>query len=365
MSLGLYLHVPFCKQKCPYCDFYSLCNLSLKESYVKALIKAIEFYGDKSCAVDSIYFGGGTPSLLPYSDIDKILKAVKNSFNLQNAEITLEANPSSVDGDYFEKLLEAGINRLSFGVQSLNDDELKILGRLHNSNIAEKAILSAKEAGFKNISADLMIGVSKQTNESLMYSIEKLSEYNVSHISSYLLKIKKGTPYFKVADKLDLPNDDEMANRYLLAVETLEKFGYKQYEISNFSKVGFESKHNLKYWKLENYLGLGPAAHSFYKGNRFYFKRDLNSFLEMAENESFAPELDEKPNLKEEYIMLSLRLKEGLSFEKAKEYGIDVDVLLKQSKVFIDAEYMTFDGENLFLTPKGFLVSNSIIARLI
>ncbi len=365
MSLGLYIHVPFCRQKCPYCDFYSLCDLSLKKDYVSVLIKAIEFYSDKNRIVDSVYFGGGTPSILFPDEIKKVLDAVRNNFNLKDAEITLEANPSSVSGDYFEKLLNVGVNRLSLGVQSLNDSELNILGRLHDAKTAENAIKVAKAAGFENISADLMIGISKQTDESLVQSIEGLSECEVNHISSYLLKIEEGTPYFKAADSLNLPDDDETAQRYLLAVESLEKFGYKQYELSNFSKVGFESRHNLKYWRLEDYLGLGPAAHSFYKGKRFYFERDLASFITMAKNGVFTPTVDERVDLKEEYIMLSLRLSDGLSLLRAKEFEIDVNELLRRVKGFIDANYMVFDGERLFFTPKGFLVSNAIIARLI
>lgn len=365
MNLGLYIHVPFCKRKCPYCDFYSLCDLSFKENYVSALVKAIEFYADKSRVVDSVYFGGGTPSLLSPDEIGKILGAVKDNFSLKDTEITLEANPSSVDKDYFEKILNAGVNRLSLGVQSLNDDELAVLGRLHDSKGAKNAITEARSAGFENISADLMIGVSKQTDESLVRSIAGLSECGVNHISSYLLKIEERTPYFNVADTLNLPNDDEIAERYLLAVDNLESFGYKQYEISNFSKVGFESRHNLKYWRLDDYLGLGPAAHSFYNCERFYFERDLVSFITMAKSGVFAPTIDEKADLKEEYIMLSLRLCEGLSIARAKGLGIDTSELLRRAKSFIDAEYMLFDGERLKFTPKGFLVSNAIIARLI
>ncbi len=365
MSLGLYLHVPFCKQKCPYCDFYSVCDLSVKEKYAEALIRAIEFYADKNRVVDTVYFGGGTPSLLSTFEVREILRVVANCFDLRNAEITMEANPSSVSEDYFDALLKTGVNRLSIGVQSLNDNELKVLGRLHDAKGARNAIRAARSAGFKNISADLMIGVSKQTNESLMKSIEGLSECEVEHISSYLLKIEEGTPYFKVYNTLNLPNDDEMANRYLLAVEALGNFGYKQYEISNFAKAGFESRHNLKYWRLDEYLGLGPAAHSLYNGERFYFGRDMKAFFDMAEKGVFKPIVDEKVDLQEEYIMLSLRLTEGLSVEKAKKLEIDVEKVLNRAKMFINAEYMIFDGERLYFTPKGFLVSNAIIAELI
>lgn len=365
MSLGIYLHVPFCKQKCPYCDFYSLCDLSLKEQYVDALVKAIEFYSDKKRVVDSVYFGGGTPSLLSVDEIGKILQTIKCKFNLKSPEITLEANPSSVSTTFFEGILKAGVNRLSLGVQSFNDQELSLLGRLHDKEKAETAIKTAKEVGFENISADLMIGVSNQTKESLINSIEKLSKLEVNHVSSYLLKIEKDTPYFKMEDSLNLPDDDEMANLYLLAVETLKKYGYQQYEISNFSKNGFESRHNLKYWKLEEYLGLGPAAHSFYNGQRFYFDRKLKSFLAMAENKKFIPTHDEKVNLKEEYIMLSLRLSDGISKRGATSFGVDFEELLSKSTAFIKAGYMVFDGERLFFTPKGFLVSNTIISRLI
>ena len=365
MSLGIYLHIPFCKKKCPYCDFYSICNLSLKENYVSALIKSIEFYSDKNKCVDSIYFGGGTPSLLSTDDISSILHSVQNNFHVENPEITLEANPSSLSKTYLERLLKTGVNRLSIGVQSLDDNELSCLGRLHSKNQAISVIEDAKSAGFKNISADLMIGISHQTDASLIQSIEKLSELGVTHISSYLLKIEENTHYYEIKDKLNLPDDDEMADRYLLSVETLSRFGYKQYEISNFSKEGFESKHNLKYWRLEEYLGLGPGAHSFYNNERFYFERNLNSFLEMARNENFTPFSNGAPNLKEEYVMLSLRLHDGISLKKAKELGIDTSLILSVSQPFIKAGYMILNGENLYFTPKGFLVSNEIISKLI
>ena len=353
MSLGIYLHVPFCKQKCPYCDFYSLCDLSLKEQYVDALVKAIEFYSDKKRVVDSVYFGGGTPSLLSVDEIGKILQTIKCKFNLKSPEITLEANPSSVSTTFFEGILKAGVNRLSLGVQSFNDQELSLLGRLHDKEKAETAIKTAKEVGFENISADLMIGVSNQTKESLINSIEKLSKLEVNHVSSYLLKIEKDTPYFKMEDSLNLPDDDEMANLYLLAVETLKKYGYQQYEISNFSKNGVESRHNLKYWKLEDYLGIGPSAHSFLEGKRFYYNRNLNEFIKGT-----SPLPDGEGGSEEERVMLALRLAEGLKIDFTPTLAKKCDLLSKCGLLNMKDGFIS-------LTDKGMLLSNSIITEIL
>ena len=361
-KLGLYIHIPFCLRKCPYCDFYSLkYNEELKDLYISAVMSCIKHYANNDKVVDSIFFGGGTPSLLSEKNVFQILETVDKNFCVSNAEITMEANPSSAT---FEKLLgyrKSGINRLSFGVQSLNDFELSDLGRLHDSKTAITAINNAIKAGFNNLSADLMLGISRQTEESLIESISALSCLDINHISAYMLSIEERTPYAKIKDSLFLPDEEKTADLYITTCNELEKYGFEQYEISNFAKKGFESRHNLKYWQLEEYLGIGPAAHSFFSGKRSYYPRDIKSFIDG----DFSMISDDTFNPSEEYVMLSLRLKRGLDLKVANKHGVDVENLLEKSQRFIKQKLVILDNGRLYLTKEGFLVSNYIISELI
>lgn len=361
-NLGLYIHIPFCLRKCPYCDFYSVhLDEGLKERYVSAVAACIEYYKNPERKVNSIYFGGGTPSLLSENDVFRILETADRCFSVSNAEITMEANPSSAT---FEKLAgyrKSGVNRISFGIQSLNDDELKDLGRLHDSKTATDAINNAKRAGFDNLSADLMLGISRQTEKSLCNSISALSELDIQHVSAYMLSIEETTPYAKMKNSLLLPDEEKTADLYITTCNELEEHGFEQYEISNFAVKGFESRHNLKYWQLEEYLGIGPAAHSFYNGKRSYYPRDIRSFIDG----DFSMLSDDTFNPSEDYVMLSLRLKSGIDINTAKGFGVDAENLLKKAKRFIDQNLAVFDGERLYLTKQGFLVSNYIISGLI
>ncbi len=360
-NLGLYIHIPFCLRKCPYCDFYSLeFNEDLKNQYVSAVVACIKRFADRGRKVDSIYFGGGTPSLLSENDVFQILEIIDKCFSVSNAEITMEANPSSAT---FEKLLgyrKSGVNRISFGIQSLNDLELSDLGRLHDSKTAIGSINNAVKAGFNNLSADLMLGISRQTEESLCNSISALSELDIQHVSAYMLSIEEPTPYAKMKNQLLLPDEEKTADLYLATCNELEKYGFEQYEISNFSVKGFESRHNLKYWQLEEYLGIGPAAHSFYNGKRSYYPRDIRSFIDG----DFSMLPDDTFNPSEEYVMLSLRLKSGLDLKTACEYGVDIQTLLEKAQRFIKQRLVILDNDRLHLTKEGFLVSNYIISEL-
>lgn len=343
---GLYIHVPFCLTKCPYCDFYSV-NFSHKtaEEYARAVIRNLKRYDETFCTV---YFGGGTPILLaPY--LADILGSVRVE---RGAEITVEANPCMCVPQTLETLRNAGVNRLSIGVQSLNDGELSALGRRHTAAQAKSAILAAKAAGFENISADIMLAVPNQSQETLRETISGLAQLPLTHISAYLLKLEQGTPFG--AQPPMLPNEDETAQLYLAAVEQLAQCGFGQYEISNFAKKGFESRHNLIYWRRGEYVGIGPAAHSFYRGRRFAVPRDLQEFLDSPAQRELVT--DPNPNETEESIMLGLRLAEGIPERLWK--------LLESRLRFIPREYYTVDGGRLALTPKGFLLSNEIIAVL-
>ncbi len=350
-SIGLYVHVPFCKRKCLYCDFYSAADMSRTDAYVRAVIRNIKAAG---LTYGTVYFGGGTPSLLTAEQISDILSAADIS---DGAEISMECNPESADFSYLCGLKSAGVNRVSFGIQSLNDGELAALGRLHNADKACEAVLSAYRAGFENISADLMLATPLQTAESLNNTLERLLELPLTHVSAYLLKVEKGTPLSldkSLTEKL--PNEDETADMYLMTVERLSAAGFEQYEISNFARKEFECRHNLKYWRCEEYFGIGPSAHSFLDGERFYCPPDTEKFISDA--------LQERVSLgtggdTEEKAMLALRLtKEGLRLADLPEAESRAEPLLKSGLV-------KKEQGALLLTPEGCLVSNEIICRLI
>lgn len=345
--IGLYIHVPFCRKKCPYCDFYSLpFDESAAAEYTGAVIRNLRHYGGE---YDTVYFGGGTPILLA-EHIGKILREV-NYF--PSAEITLECNPCEMNSETLSLLKQAGVNRISVGVQSLNDRELAALGRRHTAEQAAQAIETAYRVGFHNISADLMLAVPGQTAESLRETIEALAALPLTHISAYLLKIEPNTVFGKKPPIL--PDEDGQAELYLAAVERLQKHGFSQYEISNFAKSGCESRHNLKYWHCEEYLGIGPAAHSYYNGKRFAVPGNLADFLENDLQREIVTE--ENPDKYEEEIMLGLRLCEGIPERLWKPF--------EKRLTLIPPEYYTIENGRLSLTPEGFLVSNEIIATLL
>ncbi len=347
---GLYIHVPFCLRKCPYCDFYSVgYDESLAERYARAVIRNIRAYGGE---FDSVYFGGGTPILMA-DRIGEILCAVGFT---QNAEITVECNPCEMTEEALETLLDAGVNRLSVGVQSLDNRVLAALGRRHDASTAENAILAAKKAGFGNISADIMLATPRQTADSLKSTLERLAELPLTHISAYMLKIEPNTPFGK--DTPELPDEDETADMYLQTVRALSEHGFGQYEISNFAKEGFECRHNLKYWRREEYLGIGAAAHSLYKGRRFYIERGVEDFISAERQRELAEgELPDDREIYEERVMLGLRLAEGISEELYKP-------LLKGLER-IPEKYYGINDERLALTAEGFAVSNTIISMLL
>ena len=272
---GLYIHIPFCKNKCPYCDFYSVkyCEGEAAEYCSRVISQMKDFDGE----FDTVYFGGGTPSVIPEELIGKLLSEAKKHFTIDpNSEITIECNPSKDLKESFKLYKSYGINRVSLGMQSAVDKERFALGRSAGKAQVEKAVFDAKNAGIENISLDLMLGTPKQTIDSLDETFDFIDKMNVKHISAYMLKIEEGTKFFEMQNRLELPSDDEVSQMYLKTVETLAQLGFAQYEISNFAKDGFESRHNLKYWLLDDYLGLGKSAHSFWQGKRFYTDSDFN-----------------------------------------------------------------------------------------
>ncbi|MBR2151750.1 MAG: radical SAM family heme chaperone HemW [Clostridia bacterium] len=362
-NIGLYIHVPFCKSKCPYCNFYSLCNNNIADEYTKSVLSSLESYGKKlNRTADTLYIGGGTPPLLGEDNLSKIVAGAKKHFNLtKDAEITCEVNPTSADKDFFEKLFKAGVNRISIGVQSGIDDELVALGRKHTTKQVVETVSIAKEVEFTNISLDLMLGIPNQTIESLQKSIEFLVSLNPTHISAYLLKIEPDT-YFGKNMPQNLPDEELCADLYEKAVEILSEKGYYQYETSNFAKFGFESRHNLKYWHCEEYLGIGPSAHSFIDGERFFYPSNITDFIS-----GNSPVLDGDGGDFEEYAMLTLRLAEGLIFKNVK-YRFNIDIpqkMIDNAKILSKIGLVILDDIGIRLTPKGQLLSNAVIGKLL
>lgn len=363
--LGLYIHVPFCAGKCPYCDFYSLPPAgAVMDEYLARVKELLARYG--SCCgrtLSTVYFGGGTPSLLGAGRLCELLDAAARHFTIApDTEITCEANPTGLDGGFFSELRAGGFNRLSMGMQSAVPEELRLLGRRHSPGDVRHAVELARAGGFENLSLDLMLALPGSTQESLGRSIQFAAGLEPEHLSAYLLKVEPGTPF--AARDVHPLDGDAAAEQYLFCVEELARHGYVQYEISNFARPGRESRHNLLYWRCEEYLGLGPGAHSFYEGRRFYWPRDLKLFLAGGEPVDDGPGGDP-----EDFAMLKLRLAEGLSLEDcARRYGQEGERffsgLLKRA-ARCPKDLLQTDAERLRMTPQGFLVSNALLARLL
>lgn len=362
--IGLYLHIPFCKKRCAYCSFYSSFDSEkLKDEYTKRLITVIKERGGKiSRPVNTVYFGGGTPSLM-YERLSTVMQAVRESFSVENgAEITLEINPGGDSERILTAAALAGINRLSVGAQSGSDKMLSLLGRTHTAEDTRRTISAAGKLGFKNISVDIMIALPGSDLKSLKEDIDFVCGLNPQHISAYILKTEENTLFYKKAETLDLPDDDSAAEQYLYLCRTLEDRGFNHYEISNFCLDGMESRHNLKYWNCSEYLGIGPSAHSFLNGQRFYYPDDLHGFLRGAE-----PLPDGDGGTLEEYIMLSLRLSGGLVFDSCRRrFGKDLpEKIIKKAKPLENIGLCKITENAVSLTDKGMAVSNSIITELL
>lgn len=366
-SFGLYIHIPFCRAKCPYCDFYSVpFQNELADQYTEAVIRAIHSADESELLLDSIYFGGGTPVLMGAERLLKICEAVRKKYTVSDdCEITLEANPAAMTLEDLCKLRQGGFNRISIGVQSAVDDQLKTLGRLHSAAQARESVELCRIAGFSNISVDLMLATPGQTEESIRTFCQTFCPV-VEHISAYLLKVEEGTPFGRQHMERFCPDEERSADLYLCAVNELKQQGFEQYEISNFAKNGKTSHHNTRYWDCSEYLGIGPAAHSFWKGERRYFERDLSTFISAA-NPWTEWKLDDNGGDFFEYAMLRLRLSEGLLFADCSERYPETDLtpLKQQAEQLVKHGLATMDEQHIALTVEGFLVSNSAIWTLL
>ncbi len=370
-NYGLYIHIPFCIKKCAYCDFLSApATEEVREAYVDALVREISMHPPQR--VDSIFLGGGTPSVLAAAQTEKILNAVYARHSVEkNAEITTECNPGAADLNKLSAYRKLGINRISIGVQSFNDAELKLLGRVHDSAAARACIADAKKAGFDNINIDLMSGIPQQTYESYEENLHTALGFAPTHISAYSLIVEPGTPFEALyADGSDLPDEDTERAMYERTGALLEAHGFVHYEISNYAKPGFESRHNLKYWHCSPYLAAGLGAHAFDGAARTENVRDLQQYLKMLAEDK-AP-IAEKTKLTDadlasEYVMMTLRLKEGLSYSAFLEkFGFDFYAKHKTKlDLYIKNDFMVCKDGRLAFTKKGIQVSNSILCELI
>ena len=364
-AVGLYLHVPFCAGKCPYCDFYSLPgNGPAMDRYTACLVDRIRRAAERTGRrAATLYVGGGTPSLLGPRRLCRILRAAREAFSIgPDAEITVEANPGGGLSAFFRAVRAAGANRVSLGLQSADEEELRLLGRRHTAADAARAVRDARGAGFQNISLDLMLAVQGQTPQSLKRSVEFCAGLGAAHVSAYLLQVEPHTVYWARRKELRLPGEDEAARLYLLACAELEKRGYRQYEVSNFARPGFESRHNLNYWRCGEYLGLGPSAHSFLNGRRFHFPRGMAAFL------NGEPPVQDGPGGGfEEYAMLKLRLAEGLSDAACRaRFGRPVPERVMRAARRYEPHGLTSCRPGGFrLTPRGFLLSDALTPELL
>ena len=368
--LGLYLHIPFCKSKCAYCDFYSLARREEKmDDYVRALTNHLVETAPMAAGhtVDTVYFGGGTPSYLGSERMAQLLQTVKKHYRVaKDAEITMEANPDSLfDWKSLRALRRLGLNRISLGVQSSDDTMLRSIGRIHSWQQVVEAAEEVRRAKIPDLSLDLIYGLPDQTMEQWQKTLADALSLSPEHISCYGLKLEEGTPLWCRRESLDLPDDEAQAQMYLYTVEHLRQSGYEQYEISNFARPGHASRHNLKYWTLGEYAGFGPGAHSDFGNVRYAYSADLDAYLQghlvLSESETM-----EEQEREQEYIMLALRTAAGLDVKTFENrFRCRFDALEKLLRRYADHGLAQATEYGWRLTPEGFLVSNAIISSLV
>jgi putative oxygen-independent coproporphyrinogen III oxidase len=360
MALGLYYHIPYCFSKCRYCDFYSAPGArGVPEAFVQALLRELNAFTEGvPLRPDTVYFGGGTPSLLSPDAVRRLIEAAAPQ---PGAEITLEANPETVNAKTLADFHAAGVNRISFGVQSARDEQLRTLGRPHTAEQARQAFRDAKAAGFTNICGDIMLALPHYSRAEFDETLALIEEGGATHISAYLLKIEPDS-FFGHRPPEGLPDGDAAADFYLYAAAQLEAAGYRQYEISNFARPGYEGRHNLIYWNCGDYLGIGPAAHSCVGGKRFYYPADTEGFLSGAAS----PVADGGCGT-EDFLILQLRLIKGLDIAEYERRGGKAFTPGQRSflQKCVQNGYAHFDGKTLSLTPAGLIVQNSILAELL
>ena len=367
--LGIYIHIPFCVRKCDYCDFYSVPG---RDGRMDEYLHALEVHIAESApqaelyTVNTIYFGGGTPTFFGAERLARLLQVVRKQFNVsKDCEITVECNPDSADQDTLLTLKKAGVNRLSMGVQSAQDKELEEIGRVHSFAQATRAFQRARDAGFDNISLDLIYGLPDQTMESWKESVEALLKLNPEHLSCYGLKLEQGTPLYERREQEQMADDDTQADMYLWMVERLKNAGYGQYEISNFARPGRQSRHNLKYWMGEEYIGFGPSAHSYFGQQRYSFVRDLDAYVKGVLYNGKILDESTRINRREmgkEYLMLRMRTIWGVEENEYRErFYLNFRPLEERFREYESYGWAECTEGRWHFTPSGFLLSNPLI----
>ena len=376
-TLGIYIHIPFCKSKCGYCDF---CSHPPAKGEIDRYLNAVmlnmqDFSGAASgYAVDTVFIGGGTPTLLSAKQMKALVACVRASFKLdKDAEFTVEANPGTVDKAYLRALVSMGINRISFGLQSADDRELQALGRIHTRDAFVESYKAARAAGFRNINVDLMYGIPHQTEESFAKTLAFVQALAPEHISVYGLKIEEGTPFWEKRDVLPLPDEEAEYAMYRKAHSALDSAGYKHYEISNYARRGFESRHNKRYWLDAKYLGFGVAAHSYFGNQRYAYTDDMEQYmLEMEHPADMSSVLSECTDIdvftqETEYVMLRMRLFDGIDLAEYRQ-TFGKDFLAKYGEKlgrYVDGGFVTVNARRCAFTVKGMYVSNYILSELL
>ena len=372
-TLGLYLHIPFCRSKCLYCDFCSFPHPKKEDTdrYVEMLCRDVA-QNAQACRehlVDTVYLGGGTPTILPVEQLERILDTVVRHYRIaKNAEITVECNPKTGSASLFSALRAVGFNRISLGLQSTHTQELRALGRGHTFEDFCRTYTEVREAGFSNVSVDVMFGIPYQTRESWRETLLHVCALAPEHVSAYGLIVEEGTPFERLSSRgeLKLPDEDQEREMYFECIEILRSHGLAQYEISNFARTGYESRHNLKYWNCDEFLGFGPAAYSDFCGKRFGNSRDLAAYNKgqsiLTEQET--PSARERQN---EYVMLRMRLTEGVSASAfAARFGISFDECFgKRLAPYIKDGFVRKREDTYFFTPLGMYVSNAILSDVL
>lgn len=370
---SVYVHIPYCKTKCNYCDFFSVCIDFHENEFVDALLKEIKlqdkYLKDK---IDTIYFGGGTPGLINNKSVNHIIKAIENVFAVnKNPEITIEVNPDDVSLNYLENLRNSGVNRLSIGIQSFNDNHLKFLGRRHNARQCKDAILNSRKAGFNNISIDLICGIPGLSFEQWKQTLREAVSFNVEHISVYILSVEENTPLWHDfhSGKFMLPDDEAIQQQFEYTSVFLQDSGYDHYEISNYAKQGRQSKHNSSYWNGTHYLGLGPSAHSYNGTSRQWNISDINQYIQTIHKQKL---LCERETLSEidnynEYLITGLRTSQGIDTDVIKNKFAEQHnkQLLTNLQKFIDEGSVNLRKNRLTLSLKGMFISDSIFRNII
>lgn len=355
-SVGLYIHIPYCESKCTYCDFASFTGKTdTIDVYIDACMKELSSYGH--LFVDTVYFGGGTPSVLRSGDMMRLMEGIRERVELaEGAEISSEANPNSLTEEKISEFREAGINRISMGLQETDPKLLRILGRIHDASDFERAVHNCVKYGITNISGDLMYSLPTQTVGNCRKAAEFISSLPVTHVSAYALRLEEGTPLYGA----EQPDEDTDREMFSVIEGILKERGFQRYEISNFALPGYECRHNLKYWEMDDYVGIGVSAHSCYRGIRHGNAATIPSYLSMMEKSGNAVISEEKVDWLEEYVMLSTRTMKGLSLKKACLREDDPVI-----KRMIREGLASIEEERLILTDRGMDIQNSIVLMLL